>query len=249
MNITKSAVSPAWWVPCITILLGHMPALASVDLTLEPEDPNVAMGANLDIQLVARNDEEGMARVSAVSVVLVWDPEVIQLTGSSEIEPGTWLATGFFPDPDGINDALDDGDAVFTALASPANIVEIPMENMALAAFSFQAMTSMPNAQVVIQERLLEFGETAVFHADIPNLNILGSVEGASVNILQCGSADSDVDSIVDMHDFVEFHACFTGVQTEASDYCACLFDMYGDADVDLEDFADFQVLFSAAPP
>ncbi|UCF35192.1 MAG: hypothetical protein JSV78_07780 [Phycisphaerales bacterium] len=60
-----------------------------------------------------------------------------------------------------------------------------------------------------------------------------------------CAPGDCDCDGDVDLHNFVEFQACFLGPGgglPEAD--CAC-FDFNADGDVDLGDFADFQAAFT----
>jgi hypothetical protein len=60
-----------------------------------------------------------------------------------------------------------------------------------------------------------------------------------------CVPGDCDCDGDVDLHNFMEFQACFLGPGgglPEAD--CAC-FDFNADGDVDLGDFAEFQAAFT----
>ena len=138
-------------------LLLLMPALAptDVDLTFVPLSQDVPPGCIAEVDVVLSADSPVF--VSAVDIILDWDPsklQFIQAVPSAE----DWFVAAFLNDPDGINNDVTDGSALFTALINPANPLLLPPD-ATVATFIFQVIddgvvTMLPNLGV--------FGHTQV---------------------------------------------------------------------------------------
>ncbi len=227
------------------VLSTAWPAGAAVDLSLQPVEDPVAVGQTLSVTFIATNDAAGEAQlVSAITAVLVWDKDVLRLVGVDNNGPIPWLASGFLADPDGINDSLDDGDAIYTALASPGGPAGVPDAGLLITTLEFEALGPSPSSAIDIVLELGLFGRTQVFDGTVANLDVLGSFEGTSVTVV-CGKSDTDSDHDVDVVDFAFFQNCFTGQATSASPICLCFFDSDDDEDIDVVDYQALLLSFT----
>ncbi|QDU69371.1 hypothetical protein [Engelhardtia mirabilis] len=144
----------------------------TVDLSLSPATQCATIGSVVDIELVL--SAASPAAVAAVDVVLSWDPVELLLLQATP-SPQGWLATGFLNDPDGINDDLTDGDAIYTALASPFSPPTLPPD-LSVATFSFQVLGS---GQVAMLANLGSSGETQVV-GTVPGQDLTGAIGPAA---------------------------------------------------------------------
>lgn len=92
-------------------------------------------------------------------------------------------------------------------------------------------------------------GQTIVYDGTIPNLDVTGTLGGATVGVAPCGGHDSDLDDDVDLRDFAAFQICFTGDGIPASPGCECVFNSDADQDVDLADYEDFELALCGPAP
>ncbi len=220
------------------VLSTAWPADAAVDLSLQPAEDPVAVGETLSVALIATNDAAGEVQlVSAISAVLVWDPAVFRLVGVDNNGPFSWMRSGFLADPDGINDWLDDGDAIYTALAPAGGPAGVPDTGLLITTLEFEALAPSPSSATEIVLELDHFGRTQVFDGTVANLDVLGSSEGTPVTVVVCGTSDTDSDHDVDVVDFAFFQNCFTGQGATSSPICLCLFDSDDDEDIDVVDY------------
>lgn len=76
----------------------------------------------------------------------------------------------------------------------------------------------------------------------------LATVANASVVLTVTGPGDSDQDGDVDLADAANFVGCMTGPNAGPVGPACTTFDFNSDTDVDLDDFSDFQVVFTSSP-
>lgn len=146
----------------------------------------VGSTARLDIFLTSQGP--GSAAFGAVDVVLAWNPSELELLGFDNSEAAySWLLSGFFPDPDGINADLLDGDALFTALAQPTTAALAPLApGMRVTSLTFRPLVSLPNGSPVsIVPSLGMFGRSRVLSFFVPGLEITGNL-GAPGGAFTC---------------------------------------------------------------
>jgi hypothetical protein len=100
------------------LLLAALGAAPDAELFLVADPAPVPIGCTVDVEL--RLTADGPLAVAAVDALLVWDPlqlELVQAFGGDE----DWFVAAFLGDPDGINDDVLDGVALFTALSNPGS--------------------------------------------------------------------------------------------------------------------------------
>ncbi|QDU69372.1 hypothetical protein [Engelhardtia mirabilis] len=141
-----------------------------VDMILTTTTPAVPPGCLAEVELTLSSTTA--ASVAAVDVILSWNPAeltLIQALPSGE----DWLVAAFLNDPDGINDDLLDGQALFTALINPANPLALPPDPL-VATFVFEVIA---DGSVGITPTAGAFGETAVIGV-VPGPALTGVVSG-----------------------------------------------------------------------
>ena len=74
------------------------------------------------------------------------------------------------------------------------------------------------------------------------------TVAAGSVVLAVVGPGDSDGDGDVDLADWLNFSGCMTGPNNGPVGGSCTTFDFNSDTDVDLDDFSDFQVVFTGSP-
>jgi hypothetical protein len=153
-------------LPLVGLALGGV----AVDMTLVPNSQVVYTGciAEIDLVLSAGASEN----VAAVDVILSWNPaqlELIQAIPSDE----DWFVAAFLNDPDGINDDVLDGLALYTALVDPPNPLSVP-PSAVVATFQFRVIAS---GQVGMIAAAGAFGKTRVI-STTPGAAYSGTIAG-----------------------------------------------------------------------
>ena len=109
-----------------------------VDLTLTPVSLCAQVNEVVDLELTLSAGTA--AAISAIDVILKWNPAELELQQALPVDI-PWFVQGFLNDPDGINDDLTDGDAVFTGLANPGNPPSVPPSAVAVK-FRFRVLAA-----------------------------------------------------------------------------------------------------------
>lgn len=170
-----------------------------VDLSLNPETLLVDVGQLVFVELAAQTQGDPIASVAAIDAILDWDPAFLELVGISNTNNSyAWFVSDFLPDPDGINDDLSDGDALYTALsqvATPANVPDVP--GWVVTTVVFRALSPISSTTVSLVATFGQFGETRVLDFFNPGAELTGSVAAsADVTISQF----PDVGPTLDVH-------------------------------------------------
>lgn len=144
---------------------------ALVDLTFTPAVQNATVGNFVDVQLFASSDDGTSRSISAMDVILSYDPAYLSL--QSVTNPGgQWLASGFLPDLDGVNASITDGDAIYTALAPGAALPAVPPD-LEVTTIRFLALAPTAGTDLIILPTIGAMGETRVFGEGVQN-NVTG---------------------------------------------------------------------------
>ena len=180
MRAAATAIAIGW------ALIASAPwAWAEVDLAWSPQRQSIAVGAVVDIGLLAVSDSDADQSFVAMDVVLTWDPAILELQGNVDNDSYPWLVSDFQPDEgDGLNDSLLDGDAKYTALGNFSSPATATPEGLLVTTFRFHALAPAESAQVVIEPQLGQYSFTRVFGADYPNQNVTGLLSDASVTVV-----------------------------------------------------------------
>ncbi len=165
------------------------PALVPVNLALE-QGPCIER--EVYVEVVATSDGRLTQRVAAVSVVLEWPSErlsFLRLEAVAGLSPDQepigvdWMVAGFLPDPDGINDDLDDGISILTLLSPPDDPAIIQTRcGTVLATLVFELADKKDTPTVQIVGTTGEYGQTAVYLFDVVGGDVSGSLTGVRIS-------------------------------------------------------------------
>lgn len=193
-SITR-AVIVAW-------LAGQATALAAVDLVLQPREPVVRRTAKVRVDVIAFATTAQTEQVGAIDLVLAWPSDAL-VVGRPAAPAGLWLIEGFPVNADGLNDGVtvsfvdlpnNDGDAVYTALASPVAPIPVTQAGRLLTTLTFEAAAPSDDATVAFIAAFGMFSRTRVLDGVQANRNITGDISSvATIRILPC-AGDVDLD-------------------------------------------------------
>ena len=164
------------------LLLGALSG-GTVDLVLGPDYQAAPAGSTVEVTMTAAGMAPAVG-ITAIDAILNWDPAELQFieadtSGSSY----AWFQSGFFPDPDGINDSITDGQALYTLLAQISTPAMVPPDIDAVV-FRFKVLGT---GAVSLEPSAGTFGETRVLGTGINNV-ITGDISGVACVI---GPAES----------------------------------------------------------
>ena len=240
-------------------------AVAEVDLLFDPPLQTILLDEDdtVEINLVAHSADGTEQLISALDTILIWDPAMLELLGVDDGNADVaWLVSGFLPDPDGINDGIDDppggipnndGDALFTALAFPTPPTTTGPDDIVITTLLFRALQPTPAAVVQFLPTLGGFGQTRVFGEGKQN-DITGNISATATVVIVSGTcfADFDHDGQVAAFDL----AFLLGNWGPCPDPCdpeepsgTCPTDLEPDCDVGPFDLALLLGAWGACPP
>jgi len=121
-------------------------------------------------------------------VMFAWDPNVLLLTGLDNSGAVSLLFSDFpLPDPHHLNEAIPpaDGDAFYQALAFLGTPASATPQGALLTTFQFTALRPAARSSIdILVEAGNPPGRTAVFDGTVPNLNVTGRLNGATIQIV-----------------------------------------------------------------
>jgi hypothetical protein len=148
------------------------------------------LNAIVDVTLTATTSGPSVG-ITAIDAILSWNPAELQLiqattSGSSY----AWFQAGFFPDPDGINASITDGEALYTLLAQINSPASVPPAIDAVT-FEFKVLAT---GAVSLKPSSGTFGETRVLGTGINNevtgdISAVACVIGPPVNYCTAGTS------------------------------------------------------------
>lgn len=230
----------AWAVP---ILLGVtlLPSvcLAAINIEFRPAQKIARPGDMVDAGLYVVSDNASNQPISAMDVLLQWNPATLQLIGVVNNGPYGWFQSGFINDSglDGLNNTFEDGDAKYTALAQFGNPAMATPAGLLVTTIRFQAITETPLNTVTIPLMLGSSSKTAVYGTAFPGQDVTGT--RGHTNVMICaGAADGDInlDGNADGLDVQTFIQAAMMESTVFSDVCKA--DFSGDSKVSVDDIA-----------
>jgi hypothetical protein len=184
--------------------LASSSAAGPVDMGFAPGEQTVCVGdiVSVDLVLTTSGAAQGF---HAVDALVGWDPGILELIGHDDSNAdASWLASGFLNDPDGINDDLDDGLALYTALALPGQAEAVPAAPNAfiVTTFRFEAIAATPLSLIDLVATAGVFGRSRVL---LNGLEITGTLGGAAevTDIIPSCPADLNCDENVDALDIL----------------------------------------------
>ena len=107
---------------CLVLCVSSQAKAQSVaDLELRAPAQDVVAGTTFEVELYAVANPGPNQDVGDVRAILSWDDSVLLFTGIHIDTGHTWQQSSFFGDPDGLNDDVSDGLAVYRAIAVPGD--------------------------------------------------------------------------------------------------------------------------------
>lgn len=216
---------------------------AEINLELRPIQTQARADASFDIGLYAVSDNASNQPLSAMDVILEWDPSVLQLIGRVNNGPYSWFMSAFTNDSgaDGLNNTFDDGDAYYTALAQFGTPAQATPAGLLVTTLQFTALAPSPESTVSMPLNSGTFSQTAVY--GYPNVAQIVTGLRVSATFVVCGAAadgDLNQDGAVNGLDVQVFHdAMFSESHLDAH---ICHGDFNNDGSVDHNDINDFVV-------
>jgi|GEM_PF-3559758 len=147
------------------MLLGNAASAGVVDMAQSPLAQSVPIGVTVNVKIVVNSPTPGGQAWDSLDAVIAWDPTRLKLLGSTQVGAGAFFfLTGFFPDPDGVNVSLIDGNAIFTALGPPGSQIIAPPApaQLVVTTLQFLALAPTPATPVDFLPTIGVFGQTRV---------------------------------------------------------------------------------------
>jgi hypothetical protein len=174
----------------------------SVDVGLYPPWSSATTNTTTAYEVILTSDS--VVAVGAVDLLIEWDvseagvpagrvaskaiPTARPTLELIEVTPlGTWFVADFLPDPDGINDDITDGQAIYTLLAPVGWPVGQPVatpNGTPVLRLKFKVRAT---GSVDIVPAAGAYGETRVLEYGVPNSDITGDNEAVSTAYICCG--------------------------------------------------------------
>lgn len=155
---------------CLLMLELLLAGACQVDMRLEPAEQVALAGETISVDLVVSS---GLPKtITAIDAIVTWDPTRLTLIGAALADFPPFVS-GFLPDPDGINDSVSDGEALYTALAPLTTPASVPPD-LHVVTFEFMVLTS---ACVELTPSVGTFGSTRVI-GPVPGVEITGAIDG-----------------------------------------------------------------------
>lgn len=188
----------------VTILMAILMAVAlletavsaNVGLEWRPGDTSVQVGDGLVLGLYAVSDNGADQPISAMDVVVLWDPSFLRFDYLGEPQP-VWLGDGFYtpsdwpdplPDPvpdnikNDINYDIYDGNALYSAMSQFGASANATPGGLLCVDFYFTALAPTNSTSVSVAESYGN-GITSVFDGTQPNTVINGALGSAQISV------------------------------------------------------------------
>ena len=225
--------------------------LANINLELQGVAEDCAT-RTLSINLYAISDSEESQSISAMDVILAWDPVVLQLRGIDNEGPYQyqWLFSGFtnYHGLDGLNDTWADGNALYTAMAQLGGPPAwAPPEGLLVTTFLFGKLHVGTPTLVSILDSFGNYTHTVVYDGLIPGLDVTGTL--TPVTVLPNATGDTDCSGAIDFGDINPFVMMLSNPEQWLDLYPGCNFyngDINCDGYVDFGDINPFVALLSS---
>jgi hypothetical protein len=157
--------------------------MKTADVSLEPPLLYAPRGETVTVCVEVTGEE---VPLGAVDTLFGWNPKALRLMTDDTEAVGEWFVADFLNQPDGINDDIDDGEALFTLLGhmpgEGTRMYAVPWGEEILC-LTFLVLA--PGEVWLIPESG-RFGLTRVMPPDPPNLNLTGSNDSV-MEVRTCG--------------------------------------------------------------
>jgi hypothetical protein len=192
----------------LTWVLAGAPATANINVELRPTSPIITIGLDdtVGIGLYLVSDDDTIQLSGGADISISWEPEFLHLLGLDETD-AVPLFFSDFPtgNPSGLNESNppQDGDGIYIAWSMLGSPIAVTPEGTLLTTFVFEPVNPTPGTTIDIPDPNDPPADTIVYDGTIPNLDVTGTLTGASVEIEPCCPADFNGDCLVNVVDFL----------------------------------------------
>ncbi|MFT5152371.1 MAG: hypothetical protein ACI841_002369, partial [Planctomycetota bacterium] len=174
---------------CTGLSLSVLTSTASaqlIDLAFSPTQSIVQVGDSVDIRIVATADAITGIDYAAIDALLDYDLTYLALLGVDDTDASeNWFVSSFLPDPDGINDDLTDGNAIYTALASTSDPATALPAGSIVTTLKFVAILETPGTTLSFLPTMGLWGGTDVYDFHVAGGILTGDFsDTASIRIV-----------------------------------------------------------------
>ncbi|MCK6457947.1 MAG: hypothetical protein L6Q92_15640 [Phycisphaerae bacterium] len=251
-SLTRTWIRFAIVGAALLIPVAHASAL--IDLVLVPSNTVSTLGCDdiIEVDLVARSDDTSTQLFTGVDVILNWDTVAFEFLGEQNcFPPGgamcPWISDGFFPDADGLNNNLDDGDAFYTAFGQLGMPAQAPPQGMVVTTLRFRARAVTAGSTLSTPATAGMFAMTAVVGDD--GSDVTGDISSTTNSIVvencSCELGDVDLNTLIEAADLAAAVDVLLGINTNPQAIAGVDADCDNDADGDdLQPFLNFMFVW-----
>ena len=147
----------------LTCAMNPPVAADEIDFAFSPGIQSVVVDEIVEVQIIIASDGFDPQPFDALDAIFLWDPEVLEFIEADQSDAeAVFFLSGFLSDPDGINDDVTDGDALFTALVPPGETVDAPPapDDLIVTTLRFQALQETDSTVISYAAQTGDFGHT-----------------------------------------------------------------------------------------
>lgn len=167
---------------------------AAINLELRPAFTSVGIGASVVVDLFAVPSSSAPESLGSFQAVIGWTPQFLRLDSVSAPQPSGLLALGFFHDAYGINEFTPpkDGEGLLIGLGPLGGGIAPPPSGLPLGTLHFTALVPTSGTPLDLLARASNpAARTLVLDGRTANLDVTGSLAGATVRVVPVPSAAS----------------------------------------------------------
>lgn len=187
-NRTRQPAVAACCCIGLVLVMASQRAVASVNLELRPHSQTVGINSIVNLGLYAVWNGQSQNSFAAVDAIIGWDPSLLTMQALSNTGAVPLLSSGFpAHDPYGINEAIlpIDGNGLFEGLSNFGSPTTAISGGILLTTFRFLALAQTLSTPVnLLLSAGSPVGHTVVFDGTVANLEITGTLSGATVTIV-----------------------------------------------------------------
>lgn len=177
-------------------------ARANINLEWRPGSQTVNVGDTVRVGLYAVSDSTTNQSLSAMNMILAWDPLKLRLIAVDDAGGAALSFSGFPADPYHLNesDPPQDGDGLYVAFAELGDVVLATPAGTLISTFVLEALAQTPQTRLaILEEAGNPPGQTIVYDGEHPNRDVTGTLGSADVRI-ESQDCPSILDHVVKFH-------------------------------------------------
>lgn len=167
------------------LLLAATPAQALIDVEWRSSCQSVEPGQMVEVGLYVVSDSEEDQSISVMDIIVLWDPDVLELVGVLDNGPYEWLSSGFSDDSnlDGLNNSFLDGNAWYTAWSQFTFPAYATPDGLLVTTFQFIGSNDPGFCWISEPRQAGLYSETRIIDGEVPALHVEGELGKATAGV------------------------------------------------------------------